>query len=288
MSRLADAIASGGYANNNFAPMLDMAFGGNGGWSPNVTEFISNQAYVSRPIIPILLEVPKLFTVLPESYKYIAALKTMFELRAKTWDGFNSSIKVDFDEHPVGGAGEKHQEVVNATREQTIPKWSGVELYGRPIQNLMEIWIRYGMMDPDTKFALAGTLASVNIEDLLADWNTASCLFIEPDPLHKKVNKAWLCVNMMPDGTGPIEGKRDLTSGQEILNLDFTFTAITQQGLGVRVLAQQILDSIRSNYADPSMYPAAVQGVSPDVEAITRGYKQWIENVGNSAVSSIA
>lgn len=287
MSRLTDAIASGGYAKNELASMLDGAYGGQQGWSPNLNEWVSNQAYVSRPIIPILLEAPKLFTVLPDSYKWVAALKSMFELHAQSWDGFNSSLKVDWDEHAVGGAGEMQQEVVNVTRERTQPKWSGTEKYGRPFQTLLDYWIRYGLMDPETKFALAGTLGDDSVEDLLADWFTASAIFIRPDPLHRKVDHAWLCVNMMPEGNGELTGKRDLTTGQELLKLDIQFSSITQTGAGVKLFAQNILDNIRTQYADPSMRPSAINRVSPDVASINRGYKQWTETVGRTAVGNM-
>lgn len=286
MSRLAEALLNGGYNKTANAPMLDLQYGGQHGWSPNLVEWVSNQAYVSRPVICLLVEAPRMFTVMPDSQKWIASLKALFEVHARSIEGLNAGLTVETDEHPVGGAGEQQEEIVNVTRERTRPRFTFIEKYGRPIQKLLDYWIRYGMMDTESKFALLGTLNNQEVTDLLADWYTATCLFIEPDPLHKKVNKAWLTTNMFPKGTGEITAKRDLTASQEILTLDIEFAGISQVGDGVNAFAQQILDSINITNADPFSKPAFVDNISADVEAAsTTGYKAWTEKVGNSAVT---
>ena len=288
MSRLSDALVSGAYARDLDQPILDLQFGGQQGWAPNLTEWVSNQAYTSRPLVCVLLEAPRLFTAMPNPEKWVASLKSLFELHARTIDGFNAGLKVDFDEHPVGGAGEQHQEFTNVTRERTQPKFTFVEKYGRPIQTLLEYWIRYGMMDENSKFALASTLSGGQVTDLLADWYTCTCLFFVPDPLHKKVDKAWITTNMAPMSTGDITAKRDLTTAQEILTLDIEFTGISQYGLGVKNFAQGILDNINIANADPFMRPSFVEKISADVDAAAKGYKQRAEEVGSSAVTNMS
>lgn len=289
MSRLADAIMAGGYARNISQPMLDLKYGGMNGWVPNLAELSSNQAYVSSPMICILLEAPKLFTVMPESQKWISSLKAMFELHAKTIDGMNATLTVDTDTHPVGGAGEQQYEIVNVTREASKPKFGFTEKYGRPIQTLLEYWIRYGMMDPDTKYALLGTLNNPNVKDLLLDWSAATCLFIVPDRLHRVVDKAWITTGMMPTSTGDITGKRDLTGSQEILTLDVEFTGTSQYGLGVNQIAQNILNTINTQNSDPYMRAGFINKVSPDVDAVnTNGYRSVVETVGRTSVTNMS
>lgn len=287
MSRLTDALLSGAMSRDLDKPMLDLQFGGQQGWAPNLVEWQSNAAYVSRPLVCVLLEVPRLFKVMPNPEKWTASLKSLFELHARTIDGFNAGLKVDFDEHPVGGAGEQHQEYTNVTRERSTPKFTFIEKYGRPIQTLLDYWIRYGMMDENTKFALASTLNNGDVTDLLPDWYTATCLFFVPDPLHKKIDKAWITTNMAPMGTGEIVGKRDLTTAQEVLTLDIEFTGISQYGLGINSFAQGILDGINTNNADPYMRPSFVPGVAADVAAANKGYKQRAEEVGTTAVTNM-
>lgn len=289
MSRLTDALITGAYTRNIDRPILDLKYGGQQGWAPNLTEWYSNQAYVSRPLICILLEAPRMFTVMPDSNKWISSLKALFELHARSIEGMNGGLKVDTEEHPVGGAGEQQQEVVNVTRERSQPKFTFIEKYGRPIQTLLEYWIRYGLMDPETKFALLSTIGSQDVKDHLADWYSATCLFVVPDPIHKHVDKAWITTNMFPLSNGDITAKRDLTSSQEILTLDIEFSGISQYGLGVNHFAQQILDNINTLNADPFMKPSFVDKISPDVDAQnTTGYKSWTETVGRTSVTNMS
>ena len=285
MGRLTDSIIAGAYTRDIDRPMLDLQYGGQHAWTPTLTEWVNNQAYVSRPAICILLEAPKMFSVMPDSQKWIASLKALFELHARSIEGLNATLKPEFDTHDVGGAGEKQHEIVNMTREPSVPKFQFVEKYGRPIQTFLDYWMRYGMMDPETKFALLGTLGSVHVRDLLADWYAATCLFIVPDPLHKTVDKAWVTTNMMPQGLGEITAKRDLSSGQEILTLDVEFTGMSQFGMGVNKFAQTILNQISITNADPFMKPSFINGVSADVAAVAKGYENNVEQTGTKSVT---
>lgn len=290
MSRLSDAILAGAYTRDLDRPILDLKNGGQQGWAPNLIEWTSNQAYVSRPLVCILLEAPKMFRVMPDSQKWISSLKALFELHAKSIDGFNAGLKADFDEHAVGGAGEMQQELINMTRERTQPKFSFVEKYGRPIQTLLDYWMRYGMMDPESKFALLGTLGVQNqVKDLMADWFTATCLFFVPDPLHQSIDKAWITTNMMPMSNGDITAKRDLTTSQEVLNLDIEFTGLSQSGLGVNQFATNILRSINIRNADPNMRSPFISSIEPDVQAVnTMGYRSRAEELGRNAVTNMS
>ena len=299
MSRLAAEILSKGkgYNSQQGRPMIDFTKGGQHGWSPNLTEWISNQAYVSRPLICLLLEAPKMFRYLPDGGKmWTQSLKALFELHARSIDGLSAGLRVDTDEHAVGGGGEMQEEVVNVTRERSQPRFSFVEKYGRPIQTFIDYWIRYGLMDPETKYALLGTLVDGNSalkaeifdKGMTADWYSATCLFIAPDPLHKHVDKAWITTNMFPKGTGDITAKRDLTSSQEVLNLDIEFSGISQVGIGVNRFAEQILRKINIQDADPFDRPEFVLPnsdlvVDSEVADGYRGYKEWADTVSKQA-----
>ena len=284
MARLTEAIlgqkAFGGHANQ---PMLDLTYGGQHGWAPNLTEWVSNQAYVRRNLVCVLLEAPRFFTLMPDPAKWVSTLKSLLELHCRSIEGFNAALTVDTDEHPVGGAGEMQQEVINVTRARTEPSFTFVEKYGRPIQTFIQHWIQYALMDPETKYALVGTLER-KPEDLLADWFSCSALFFEPDPTHRKVVQAWVTTNMFPKETGEIVGKRDLTSASEILNLTIPFTGISQYGLGVNLFAQKILDGININNANPYTRKSFIEAVSSDVAAAAEGYMKNAEDVGANQV----
>jgi hypothetical protein len=298
MSRIKNAIISGAYSANADNPLLDIGRGGQQGWAPNLAEWVSNQAYVRRNLICILVEAPRMFQYMPDGNKWIQSLKSLVELHARSIEGFNAGLTVELDEHPVGGAGEMQQEVIDVKRTRSEPVFAFVEKYGRPIQTFLDYWIRYGLMDPDTKYALIGTVNNAP-NDILADWYSMTCLFIEPDPTHKKVIQSWLTTNMFPKSNGEIVGKRDLTAASEVLNLSVEFTGLTQYGIGVNQFAQKVLSNITITHSDPFFRPAFVTssdfdkpittppGVSGDVDSATYGYKQEAKMVGDQAVSFV-
>lgn len=289
MTRLADAFLMGAgkaYTRDIDRAMLNLGKGGQNGWSPNLTEWQANQAYVSRPMHCILLEAPKMFSIMPDGPMWVASLKALFELHAYSIEGLNAELKVETDTHDVGGGGEKQHEVVNVTRETSTPKFTFIEKYGRPIQTFLDYWIRYGLMDPETKFALLSTVpGATSVKDMLADWYSATCLFIVPDPLHKTVDKAWITTNMFPTSTGQIIGKRDLKSGQEILTLDIEFPGISQYGMGVNKFAQTILNGIMTTNADPFFSPSFATRVEGTVDTTAAGYSNTTSAKGPAAVT---
>lgn len=267
--------------------MLDITYGGQQGWAPNLTEWVSNQAYVRRNLVCVLLEAPRFFTLMPDPAKWVSSLKSLVELHCKSIEGFNAGLTVEFDEHPVGGAGEMQQEFTDVKRARTEPVFNFVEKYGMPIQTFLYNWITYGMMDPDTKYAMVGTLSNKRPDDLLADWYSMSCLFFEPDPQHRKIQKAWVTTNMMPKSTGEIIGKRELAAASEVLNLSVEFTGISQYNLGTKIFAQQILDTINMNNSNPYLRPSFISSIAPDVIAAADGYKKNVEDLGKAAVPGI-
>jgi hypothetical protein len=288
MSRLTDAILGPkAFGVGSAQPMLDLSYGGQHGWAPNLTQWVSNQAYVRRDLVCVLLEAPKFFSLMPDPQKWVMTLKSLVELHCKSIEGFNAGLTVEFDEHAVGGGGEMQQEVIDVKRARSEPVFNFVEKYGMPIQTFLHAWISYGMMDPDTKYAMVSTLPGQRPDDLLADWSTMSCLFFEPDPQHRKVVKSWVSTNMMPRETGEITAKRDLTSAKEVLNLSIPFTAISQFSLGTNIFAQQILDNINMSNSNPYLRPSFVQSIDADVASAAEGYKKNVEDLGSSAVPGI-
>lgn len=285
MARLTESLLGGrAYSLGEDTAMLNLAHGAQQGWAPNLGEIINNQAYIRRNLHCILLEAPKFFNLMPNPEMWYQSLKALFEVHARTIEGLNAGLKVEHDEHAVGGGGEFQQEVTDVKRDRSEPVMGFVEKYGMPIQTLLEYWIRYGHMDPDTKYPLITTLSGEKPSDLLLDWNTATCLFFEPDPTHTKIQKAWITTNMMPKGTGEIIGKKELQAASEVLNLSIEFTGVSQYNRGAKVLAQRILDSINKTNANPYLRSAFLQGPSADVDRAPEGFKKSVEDIGANAV----
>lgn len=288
MARITTALLDNkGYGTLYQQPMVDLTYGGQHGWQPVLAEWVNNQAYVRRNIVAILLEAPKFFKYMPNPEKWVQTLKSLVELHPLRIEGLNAGLEVETAEHAVGGAGEMQREFTNVTRARSDVTFAyASDKYGNPIQSFLESWITYGMMDPNTKTALAGTLPGFP-GDMLADMYTMSVLFFEPDPTHRKVVRAWVTTNLFPTSTGEIIGKRDLTSASEVSELSINFGGISSYNLGARLMAQELLDNINITDANPWITPSYIAGrQDADVEAAGKGYDQEAEWVKDNQVGS--
>lgn len=284
--RYTDALLDGrAFSRGTTNPMLNIKFGGQQGFGPDLREWVGNAAYVQRNVFAILMRAPRFFQSFDDSALWVECLRSLIELHPRTIEGLNRGLTVETDDTPVGGAGEVQEEFTNVTRERSQPVFTYNEKYGRPIQTFLENWITYGLMDPATKVANIGTLASGYPTDMLPDQYSMSVLFVEPDPTHRKVVKSWLSTNMFPKGTGEITGKRDLTAALTLQEISVEFTALTQVGLGVDVLAQRILDTINITNANPNQRAAFLQEIAPEVAAATQGYEPKIRDFGATAIN---
>ena len=211
-------------------------------------------------------------------------MKALVELHAKTIEGLQSTLTVEYSETPVGGAGEMQEDVTNVTRARSNPSFTWTEKYGKPINAFLDGWILNLIMDPQTKFPAVVTRGSKKPTDLLPDYNGMTVMFVEPDPTHTKVVQAWLCTNMRPKTGGDVTGRRDLTAAGETVDYQVEFTAVTQVGAGVNKFAQRLLDEMTLTGANPNLRPAFVDQITADVKAGDAGYTAAVNNAGKTAV----
>ena len=285
MSRIQAALLPQGAAfsqgKNN--PMVDLQSGGQMGYSPNLSEWVSNQAYVRKNLIAIVVEAPKGFQFLPDPQYWVGTLRALVELQAMSIDGLNAGLEVETGSNPVGGGGQMQEDPtdVKETLSNVVIRWN--EKYGMPVANFMMGWIRNLIMDPNTKTPNVMTLANAP-QDWLADMYTATMLFIEPDPTMTKVVKSWLVTNMYPKITGEITGRRDMTQAAEPVSYDINFTGIAQYSLGVDVFAQQILAAMSITGANPYLRQAFVDQITADLLATQKGYSSGVQNVAQQAI----
>lgn len=287
MARLETAILGNtGYGQYAEAPMVNLVNGGQNGPMPDIGQYVSSSSYVRRNLIAILIEAPRGFQDLENPEAYVEALKALVELHPKSIEGLNATLTVEFQETPVGGAGEMQQDISNVTRARSNPTFVWTEKYGKPVSNLLRHWITGLIMDPATKYPTVVTrgIRQSNPADLLPDYTGMTVLFIEPDPTHTKVVEAWLCTNMMPNGSGDITGRRDLTQGGETLDISIEFTALTQHGAGVVQFAQRQLDAMNLGGMNPNLQQAFVQQVSADVDRGRAGYVETLDTRAQTQV----
>jgi hypothetical protein len=278
------------YSNGNTAQseMFNLAQGGQMGWDVYLNQWESNQAYIRRQMIPILLQAPGFFQYMPNPNHWVSTLKALVELHAINIEGLKATLTVETEEHPVGGAGEMQEEVTNVTRDRTEVSFTWNEKFGIPVQTFLYNWIIYGLMDPNSKYPLVATLTAGNVPPAMtADMYSMTCLFMEPDPTHSKVFKSWITTNMFPKTSGVIESKRNLTEPGEMLEIEADFGGISLFTLGTNDFAQQILDQINQNLpnANPYLQPSWLSGIGSDVSAQNVGYAQGIETLSQTAVT---
>lgn len=284
MARQQGTLLSGteGYANLSYAPTVDLRLGGQNGYIPDYRTYISNSAYIQRNLIPILVEYPRGFEHMGgDSARdiYIGTLKALVELHAKTIEGLNGTVEVEYNDTPVGAAGEVQSDPTRVTRAPSQPVFTWTEKQGRPIQLFFNIWIFYLIMHPETQTPAIGSLPenANKYFDYLPDFNSMAMLFIEPDPFHRRVMEAWLCVNMMPKGSGDLNGRRDISSGGSPRDISITFTALTMQSLGVNQFAQTVLDELNYIGLNPHARRSAIENISNFIRDVKAGNQ---ENIG--------
>lgn len=288
MGRLQDAILSKnvGVARGTTGVMLNPMRGGMMGYAPNYTEWVSNQQYIRKNLIPILLEAPTAFSKLPNPEWWVGTLRSIIELHAQRITGLTASLTVETAETPFGGSGQQQKDPTNVTEAQSNVTLEVNEKYGMPFSRFFDGWIRHCIMDPYSKFATINTLRQgTRVTDMLADRYSMTVAFIEPDPSHTTVVKAWLGTGMYPLSNGEIIGSRDITAGGEQSNYSIEFAGVYQYGLGVNQFCQKLLSSIDITGASPYTMASFIDGISADVAATNVGYSSSVANTRNNEIS---
>lgn len=283
--RYSDAILNNrGYAAYETVPVLNLSRGGQFGPMTDIKGYVSSSAYVAKPLIAVLLAAPLGFNDLDSPELYIRTLKSMVELQAKSIEGLNATLTVEFQSNAFGGGGEVQEDISNVTRAQSTPTFVWTERQGKPVRALLANWITGIMMDPITKYPTVISNGRSSPSDLLPDYTGMTVLFYEPDPVHKKVLEAWLCTNMMPKTSGEITGSRDMTAGGQGRDYTVEFTAITQHGYGPKRLAQKILDRYNLGGMNPNLQQPLLDDITADVKAADRGYAEMLTQVDNTKI----
>ena len=239
----------------------------------NISEYMYNQSYLRKDLIAIVLDTPKVFDYLPNPDNWRKAIKAFFEVHAKTIDGIDSSLTVDTNEKETGLSGGKFKEPTNVTRADTNVSIGITEKYGIPFEILLDVWIRYGIMDPDTKSPLATTLPGMEDVNIYSpEFWTCTVLFIEPDVLLRKATHGWFVGNLFPTSNPDIVGKKDKTAGRELkdMTVEMGGLAIPSTNKRVMDLANTVLDSLKlyTRTPDDILLPATevaanLKGKSP-------------------------
>lgn len=277
-----------GQESTNAKGMVDISQlqSGQNGYRPDLEGFTNNASYIKKNLLAVLVQAPRGFQHLPNPELWVGTLKALIELHPQSIEGIQSTLEVEYSQTPVGGAGEQQEDVANVTRSRTVPSFTFVEKYGKPINAFLSGWITNLLMDPETKVPNVMTRAGEKPTDLLPDYGSATVLFIEPDPTQTRVVHAWLSTNVMPKTAGEVTARRDLTAAGETTTYTIEFTSMTQEGYGVNLFAQRYLDEMNMSAVNPNLKPAFVDQIEADVRGAESGYQDQLDRASQTEVQT--
>lgn len=260
-NRIPSAIKNKGYHSDN-AKMLDITLGAQQGFLPRIGRkapkgatyhnWINNAAYVSRSLIPVVIDTPEFFDFFQDNSTVADMKKTyveLIEMHPETIDGLTATVTVETDEHRLGGGGEFQKETTNTVRARSAITFTWREKLGKPINRFLDVLVRYGDMDPDLKIPL---ITLVSAKDKIKtekgiytpEMKSGTVLFIEPDLAHINVVEAYMVTNFFPLTAGEITSKRDLSAAGEMKVYSVEFSSIVDSGVSTRAYAQEVLDGM--------------------------------------------
>ena len=272
-------------------PFMDLSIGGQNGAMPDPANWVSGSGYVPQKLIAVLLEAPSLMQYMPGGNKNIATLKALIELQPIMIDGLKAGLEVEMGEAIVGHAGEMMQSPTKTSRPRSEPSFTWKEKYGMAVAWFWHEYIRYLMLDPDLQAANIVAVPEYKGEPIVGNAQAFTTLFLEPDPTFRNVTNAWISFNMMPQGTGEINGKREMAGAGEIPDVNITFSAYTRTGNAVKRFAKNYLQSLQLTDLRPNDLKLQTeymgQGAGPmaNVTNAASGYK---EEIANSVINPAA
>ena len=213
--------------------MSEKHYGGENGYSPDVSEWVTNQSYTQRNLIPIL--VAGFGPRVPEYEIQTRVLRSIVELQAIKIAGFQRSL--DYD---------AHRNVIMPGHPGT-PKCTYVEKYGRPIDNFHRTW-------------MSDWLA--NADDLSREDAKVSVLFFEPNSTLDDIVEAYLCENMYPRHLSGLAPRRDITMSHPTAEVYVEYHADTRQDESTNLLAKEILKTISIQSSNPYARSALVSSIA--------------------------
>lgn len=287
MARLKNALMpeNVAYGDRN-EPTLRMDYGGQFGYAPDIEEWVSNQTHVKRNLVILLLEAPKFMSIMDTPPEWYAGLRALVELHPKSVTGFNAGLEVSVNEQEVGGGGEMQQAYTDVKRSRTVPVFNWIDKDGNIIQRFLEYWVRFGLMDPDSKIPMATTRKAYKEKDWLADWYAMTIMAIEPNTSMTVAMRTWITTNMWPMSTGDISAKREMATEHEIVDISITFTGISDTSIGTNVCGQKMLDQIYKKDANPWLRKCFVPEQDANVKSTDDkvGYQQGVDEIVEESI----
>ena len=247
-------------------PVINGDDGGMYGWAGNVFEYMSAQPHVSQQAWCIVLSTPAMFSRLPGGDKLHSLCKAFFENRSQSLEGLRDSTEVNFG--AMEWTGHKMSIPVGATRSLGAVTHTVYDVEGEPFTNMIKIWSRWGLMDPEILNAKMVILDDPG--DMLLDETSYSAIYLEPTRNMKDVSHAAIVVGGQPVNTVPIELKRNKSEENTIRQIQMEFTGVVEfDTLAVKTIARQMLALLPLYNPDAITAPPGFQERTAILESLS-------------------
>ena len=250
----------------NVAPAVDVLVGGQLGYGNNLPNIDAATPLVMRPIVPIVMHAPTMFTRYAPSMATI--LKALIETQSKSIDGIDVQYTIDPGTTPAGQDGQELNVPTNAKRAQVNPQFTLPELSGNLVWNFFRIWQRM-IKDPDTQASsLAGLVPNItgNLPPHVLSMFTMDMLFIQYDTTMRPENiiDGYFITSMWPNDIGPA-GYRKQTGTSEVLERTIAFHGVLQHNDNTRAVAQKIANTLQLHKIDYNFATPITQQIDPQI-----------------------
>ena len=176
--------------------------------TPDFKEWVSNQNYIPKNVIPVVTRNVSGSVVLS------ASIRALIELHVKHISGLANGLSLDW-------------ETGQMEHSNSFPEMTWAEKYGKAVQYCIEKWMAF-------------------YSEHRNDTATIDVMFIEPDPLGKHVVDAWSFKDFLPSSFSGQDGQRNLSPTEKITSVDVSasFSGRCFRGKKVREEAQEILNKL--------------------------------------------
>lgn len=287
MARLENTLMKGLSFNGgreNYAPQADLTTGAQYGYQPDAEAYVNNAGYRPQRLIALLVEPPRGFSYLADPAKSISTLRQLMEQQSKSFTGLREGLNVEFAERPMDGSGRMQRDPTNVTEEISNPSHTWDERYGRAIHTFWQWYIRMLVGDPVTKQPGVMNVSENVPTDHLPDFYSFTMLYIQPDPLRRRVETAWLQTGMVPNTSGVLESQFDVAAASDVPEITIEFGGVPYSTYGVLDFAQSVLDKINYVNAGPLQRPAFLDKIAADVLAGNAGYAEAVAKASAAGI----
>ena len=257
------------YENEGKGQVANLAAGGYFGYAPDIANYLNGQPYVQPPGIMYVLDIPGIykatFGLVQNPDVWAAAFVAIFETKPIAIEGFDNTLTVQTAEYQMDAAKSLFWEIPTGTdRARSVPSitWPA-DYIGRPIFTVFDHWIRYGISDPDTRFALLHTYSQDKYKNntmsatrnTLADMYSMTFIFAKVDRSGFIVDEGFLVRNSFIKKGVDNKASRTLEHGT-LEQIQVELTGMVTVNNKTKQLAQLLVDrSMLNGIADARNLP---------------------------------